>query len=593
MSVISYEAVYAELFAVQTGAMELSRTQHVDANINPDKLVYNLENATRQAPFDPSIFTIIRDTKLGLDLLHVNEIQEYLKLKQARCCIMLSNRALWIWLEDKIPSYVSAILTGFYDGQECWLTYLVRDLSALLGEEYPLASFRPGEYGIPTVGLDAVTLDLEDYQQDPRDPSSFRTVVMKGVHDIVAAWLDYPTDGPSYWKAVYVDVIYKSVGVEPLVLDCVWHIYKMMSQKLMGHRKKTPLALDIDTAAYPLFDPESQIRRDLRQLATIVFAFAAGKHGIPDNAVLLGNTPAQHIENVADRRLMAFRVFIEDCYHYCFQGRPTRADGLDDLLDNNGDSYMPFREHGPTRQHMQKAGGPFSPENVRTVEGVFSAVVCRAITFNTEFSRHGRTLFTSPEDFFRAVEDYGCTKVEDYCNPGAYGQHNSRKKAELVSLYWNAINTGTEWPGLKATSPITFTECFEYFYPTSNLSRFPQIGKLGAYLLTADYVYAGIVQAPSSETVSTMIKKINKGPVSAFEVLGMVPQRTKSQHGNKHQTIVKSLSTMLETVHRVVQSSLPEDAHHHIDVDYILTEHALCKFARVVAGKNPVLRIGV
>lgn len=591
LGVISPEVVYAELFAVQTGAIEMAKHERLETNLDPNKLIYDLEAATRQEPFDPSVLTVIRETKDNLNILHANEIRDYLKLKHLRSCLMLSTRACWMWLEDKIPSYVSAFPTSIFNGQECWLVFLIRGAVAFLNDSGVYADFVPLDYGVFTAGLQSARLDLREYPYNNRDSSSFRSAVMRLVHDVVGIWLQYPRDGNSYWKAVYVDVICRSIGIEPLVLDCVWRVYSIASQKTIGNQIKTPLGLDINTNAYPLFNRDSQLRTDLQQLSTIVFAFATGSQDVPDNQVLHNATPAQYVATIADKQLALFRTFIEDCFYFHFEGRPTHTSGLDELLEHEGDKYLPFREHAPTREHIKAPGGPFSPEHVRTIEGVFSAVVNRVITFNTKFSREGRTLFTSPTDFYRAVDDMGYSNVVDYFNKAAYGQNNSRKRLDLVDQYWDEVEKEPRWPGLESSSPIPFMKCFDYFFPHGTRSRFLQIGKLGAYLLTADYVYAGVVEPPSLDIVSNMIRKINKGLVSAFEILGMAPQRTKSRHGDKHQTTVKSFETQLKAVHQVVESSIPLDAHDDIPVDYILTEHAMCKFARLTSGKKPLLRI--
>lgn len=534
LRVISPEVVYSELVAVQSCGLDLARKQGSGKDVDPIEMAFRLSSATEEKPFEPATFEIIHDTKMGLDLLLATQMQEYLKLKHIRSCIMLSNRASWLWLEDKITSCTSIILNGNTADCPLWMVLLVDEVREWLAGRRTASCFMPSLYGVNASGLKPAALDIQDYQHSRRRTESFRSIIIDAVHDIVAAWLDFPLDSNSYWKAIYIDILYQSVGIEATVLDVVWNTYSKITKDAIGSRYMNLLPEGSNMSDYELFNRSSRLRQDLRLLSKIVFAFAHGTQDSQDEGdeVLEGISVVDHLKKTLQKRLEAFKSFVKSSYYFQLRGQPSGNPAIDRKMREDRDRYMPFREHAPTRLHLTSPDGPFSPEHVRTLEGLFSAIVNRAITFNTPFLKKGRTLFRSPEDFYAAVDDFGCVEEEEYCDKKAYGkQSNCHKKVELAEQYWDAVTDGPPWPVLAAKAPIPFINCFNYFYPPSGQLKFQQIGKLASYLLTADYVYAGVVEPPPLEVIAKIIKQNNKGPVSALELLFQATPQTKGLKG--------------------------------------------------------------
>lgn len=296
-------------------------------------------------------------------------------------------------------------------------------------------------------------------------------------------------------------------------------------------------------------------------------------------------------DTIVGRREDMFKRFVSDCYSFHFHGISTSNSELDKVLATESDRYLPFREHAATRKNLKKQGGPFSPEHVRTVEGLFSALVCRATTFDTVFSREGRTLFKSPADFFAATKELGCTKESDYCNQAAYGQPDVGKKPDLVYQYWTTIKNDIPWPCLTSAEPVPFLDCCYYFYPAKGKPHFPHLGRLAACLLTSDYVYAGVVQRPSFDDIAELVRKINKGPIAAFEFLNWLPPRAQGPQGTKRLSDAGDISGLIKQAYELMQECLPKEAQEETGLDYIVTEHTLCKFSRVTGGVKPIVRI--
>ncbi|KAJ7261538.1 hypothetical protein C8J57DRAFT_1634584 [Mycena rebaudengoi] len=70
----------------------------------------------------------------------------------------------------------------------------------------------------------------------------------------------------------------------------------------------------------------------------------------------------------------------------------------------------------------------------------------------------------------------------------------------------------------------SFPEAYKFF---ANSNRFFQLGPLGAYLLTADYSYAGFISPPTLAELAKIICDLDKGAVAGLELLGLIPMRER------------------------------------------------------------------
>ena len=147
---------------------------------------------------------------------------------------------------------------------------------------------------------------------------------------------------------------------------------------------------------------------------------------------------------------------------------------------------------------------------MQTCTGIFSSAVFRGITFGTDFSRSGPVTFDSLDNWNSATEGLS---VEKYCCQSAYGQCNPGRVPALAESYWTTATKG-EWEALFQSTPqVPFLNGYDFLLS----NRFPQLGPLGAYLLAADYAYAGAFAWPSSDDISAVIRSINKGAASGLQ----------------------------------------------------------------------------
>ncbi|KAA1479995.1 hypothetical protein DENSPDRAFT_789805, partial [Dentipellis sp. KUC8613] len=196
------------------------------------------------------------------------------------------------------------------------------------------------------------------------------------------------------------------------------------------------------------------------------------------------------------------------------------------------DRYLPFRENGPSVLAIRRAGGPFSPEHIRTKAGFFSALVFRGVTFSTEFAIQHRTLFHDLNDwnvYIQSVIDNSPSSLPAtyFCKKHAYGSTTDRS-VDHVQKYWEVAEEHWEtMVGLdgKANSFKAFRDEIVKGKNAHGNSLYHAFGPLTGYLLTADYAEAGLIQIPTKEEMGDLIVDIGAGAVSALEEMGLVRKK--------------------------------------------------------------------
>jgi hypothetical protein len=229
------------------------------------------------------------------------------------------------------------------------------------------------------------------------------------------------------------------------------------------------------------------------------------------------------------------------------------------------DKLLPFRNSADSRMRILKPGGPFSPENVRTKEGFFSALVYRGITHNTLFLQENKTLFTSLDDWYDTCQPHHVSgqKQGYFCNRSAYGKTPIRDRTvENVVAYWKEAQD-FEW--------LTNEDKID---PWDLYMRFKKIfgfGPLISYLLVVDYAECGMTKPLTMAHVTSFICDIDKGGMRGLTTLGYDVDKKSPAKVTK---ALQSLQTALNTV-------IPWDKRKAMDFGLVFMEHALCKLLRL------------
>ncbi|KAJ8096041.1 hypothetical protein PM082_022699 [Marasmius tenuissimus] len=173
-----------------------------------------------------------------------------------------------------------------------------------------------------------------------------------------------------------------------------------------------------------------------------------------------------------------------------------------------------FRKSSLSIAHLI-SWGLYDPYNICTVGGIFSASMFWACFYDTEALRTlDHTFFF--ESLFEWLEFQAAVNRDDdfWCNKRAYGTTAGR----------TPLNTSGLWEGaqhlhryLFEGERLTFRGVFEFMWLGKNADKkkmFPSFGKLSAYLLTVNLVYAGVLASPTVEEMGGIVTTLNKGMVT-------------------------------------------------------------------------------
>ena len=521
-----------------------------------------------------------------------------LVVRKQHMMIMLLSHHMWYWLDI----YVAKTAREFLElperpvlEEETWLKSLVDNVKAMYVEHLARRTFIAAAYGIKAVPGNkehTITLDFRQWPQTKQASHIVSTVI-----EIIQSWLQFPTHSNARVQAWFVHVIITQFDPRLLYLDYIWTTYNNVVKNLFRrgtwHLDSFSCVKSIVDAApdHPLFNTTSKETKIIMDLGQIVDDFVSGKltSGPRGNGESAINTNVsqlpQSLRNVAEDRVAIFKSFIRYSMNFVLflsmEGVPS---SLVTMFTGSGDKSIPFRELAPGRSRFKSPEGPFAPNVVRTTEGIFSALVWRGITFAAPFSLDN----TIPMVFNSAFHfDQECTKESHngkpasfFCDPAAYGVHNPQRMVSLAQSYWASLK-GDIWPDFVRNRIVPFKECYSFFRTrvkagTTTVPRFPNIGPLTSYLITADLFYSGVVERPSVQDIAWIIKEVNKGPVAALEGLGLVTlRRTKSSKPN-----ITECQAALKYVYGVVCEVVPEEHRETLHIDYIMLENSLCKFSR-------------
>ncbi|KAJ7133866.1 hypothetical protein C8R43DRAFT_894905 [Mycena crocata] len=299
--------------------------------------------------------------------------------------------------------------------------------------------------------------------------------------------------------------------------------------------------------------------------------------------------PDDFIGRAEDRLVNEFCRFLTEAAQI-HRGRFSGGSKFQEELCARKDYLLPFRELGPSRQHIVCPDGPFTPERIRTNAGMLSALIFRGVTFGTEFMFNYPTFFTSIEDFHRVkdiasaqyLEKHGEAAPERYfCFADTYGPHNSKKLVNLADDYAAALEIDSWEAMLNGRDRIPFLECFNWLsgFRGKKIRRFPVLGPLASYLLTADLFYAGVVEEPTVEVMGEVIATLNKGAAQGLQLLNLIPPRVTLKK-TWRKTSTTNATQGFRQLYQKVLARLPPDILEWGGFDVIVLEHSLCKFSR-------------
>ncbi|KAJ3710523.1 hypothetical protein C8R42DRAFT_729205 [Lentinula raphanica] len=251
----------------------------------------------------------------------------------------------------------------------------------------------------------------------------------------------------------------------------------------------------------------------------------------------------------------------------------------------NANQRLPFRELGESRFHVLHAKeNPYTPKNLRTASGFFSALMVRSIHHGTQFLLDHTPFYRDYEDwkkvYNKAQEEHPGDK-KYFCDPAAYGQHcGPCRDPENAESYWASANNQeyNQW----LLDPDRFGAQKNFLLSVVKVlsgKGFYGIGNLTAFQIAVDYMRAGAFEATLKEFAETLIW-VNAGAVKGLVRLGYLKDKKGKQNAN-------DVEVAFEQVLNKLRAKWDEKrGGKGTSIDMIDVEHWLCKTSPKRLGRS-------
>lgn len=477
------------------------------------------------------------------------------------------------WLEGLVDKAMEGISDKRRDQ---WYHHLARDVCANLKANkhqqitYDPANYSPTLMSVPDISSVQVSVQGKIYTEPEVLAEVFEHLMV-----ILAGWLGFPKDKLAYPKARFLSITlsYTSHGI--LYLPATYtafqalHLHVLPSRFLKVVRRSTFENYVAALKTLPITKAGTDQHNDLRKLESIY----AQWYTVPSPLV--------------DKHLGLFLHFIRSLLPLLdLPGPVTSSTGVGWVaqVSGNADFYLPFRQRAPSLYIAQAASpGPYDPRLLCSRGAFFSSLVFRAVTYSAPVVLDDKQVYFPSFEVWKKF--YDKAKNEDkkpasyFADMGAYGTSNRHRDPGIVEDLWKA---SAAWEPFMEDSPtpsaISVYQFLMGLHPKSpRMSphhKFRNVGPLTAYLLVADYVQAGLIPPLSLSEIAAFVHTLNKGALKGLRLLGLLPLGLQA-------VSVQDVLHALEKLMECLQSNLGADTCAKIELDWIMIEHALCKYSRL------------
>ena len=127
--------------------------------------------------------------------------------------------------------------------------------------------------------------------------------------------------------------------------------------------------------------------------------------------------------------------------------------------------------------------------------------------------------------------------------------------------------------GYTLLAPVPFNMAWKWINDQKQKYSLPGCGPLGMYMLIADMHAAGLVSAPLTENMGSVLLQLNAGGLKGLRLLKYLPRNG----GSSSQNVSAAFKKFYDDVHDALT---PEE---RVDFSWntVVAEHTLCKYLRM------------
>ncbi|KAF6741898.1 hypothetical protein DFP72DRAFT_1082988 [Ephemerocybe angulata] len=511
--------------------------------------------------------------------------RESYHLRRYREAVMRGNQEIWAWLDETIVGTAKAYLDANSQGQATpdWLRVLVQLVEDMVVRRLEGQVFDPSiEPALAPLGNRKFSCANPQPGLYTRGEPRTSTRVVTVVVEILRELLGYPAEEYRH-QAWVTSTLVEVFGEEVLLLGVTWKAYTTI--------KFSKYLSPSDRRRKPNRDSLNGFKQ--RASEHPMLHFGAEMHDVWERIKALSSGGALSTSSRVLRspEYANIHVLLDAGLQYIRGGGNGACNGDEKVarirseMARKPNAILPFREKADDRRRLTGEDGPFAPQVSKTKEGLFSMVVCRAITWDTDFARRSKQVFDSYEDLERERTKHKALHPKDaeqesyFCKKNAYGGTAFGRKFENAKEYWDsAIDLEEEWRELTSREKrCAFTECVNFFRPPGDRAgRFKELGPLAAYLLACDVAYAGLCCYPSLGEVAQAVYDNDAGALKGLRYLGLVG----SAGERRNRQTIPAIEAGLQEVMKFVIEGYSEKEREEMGFDIICVEHLLCKLSR-------------
>ncbi|KAK7040668.1 hypothetical protein VNI00_009574 [Paramarasmius palmivorus] len=502
-----------------------------------------------------------------------------------RTKLLLSRHAL-LCCTQVLSEWISECISQKYSGTT-WISRLQRDVRSLCRSQTQSRS-----QALPvTISSSGYLSNIPATDATYTPPNNLRSnhedrVVKSIVYSIVTQWLGVPIITAVVGD--FLTIVKNRLTSAAFLLDAVWAVAKdpylilpVKRARIMNGRRVEPSALNLEAldkelSVHPIAASDWGHRRldELQSLLTSLI-LPSTSEAFPQQDVAMSSTSnipiplsAQYESSsgLTTSGLQVFLDFMRASISLLYPSNGTPQLPNEAHARSSLDFFLPAREKAPSRQRITQPSGPFHPSRICTIPGLASAIMWRAIFYNAPAIH---TLNTH-SFYFHTFDDWDNLHQRHpsesfWCNPRAYGTATARSTAH-AKAYWEGAKTLHDKLFREETGFVDLVK----FIASSSL--FPQLGRLTAYLLAVDLVYANVLALPDIQDLASLVSWLNLGCAKTLIRLGC--------HKDKVAMGFVELYRFMTGPNGLTQLEIQE-----LGYDPFVQEHGGCKYGRFYPDK--------